>query len=92
MIVIEEGNSLLAQNLRGPNEPQDCSGTLMSAGFNLIQKDTRCTIVGDVDHNQTGNPTLGPLADNGGPTKTHALLDLENNPAVGKGSDRSDAA
>ena len=23
----------------------------------------------------TGNPTLGPLQDNGGPTQTHALLD-----------------
>ncbi len=31
------------------------------------------------------NPRLGPLADNGGPTETHALLDFS--PAIDAGGD-----
>jgi len=52
----------------------DCFGnlaTLYSGGFNLESAAT-CgfTMTGDI---QSGNADLGPLADNGGPTFTHAL-------------------
>jgi hypothetical protein len=53
----------------------DFYGTLTSYGCNLIEDTTGCTVTGD----ETGNmynqdPRIGPLADNGGPTQTHALL------------------
>jgi CSLREA domain-containing protein len=66
-------NTLLA----GGNAPtgKDCSGTVNSYGYNLIQETAGCTITGD----QTGNvygedPLLGPLAQYSGYTFTHALL------------------
>jgi len=65
-------NSLIGGNTGfGP----DCYGRLNSAGYNLITDTWLCTIKDD----QTGNiygkfPLLGPLADNGGYTLTHALL------------------
>jgi CSLREA domain-containing protein len=53
----------------------DCSGTMTSQGYNLIQSTTGCTLTGDTTGNITGvSANLGPLADNGGPTLTHALL------------------
>ena len=66
-------NTLLAGNT-APTGP-DCSGTLISYGYNLIQDTTDCTITGDETGNIYGvGPLLGPLADNGGFTLTHALL------------------
>ena len=63
-------NTIVANNTSG-----DCSGTITSAGHNLIEDTSGCTIVGDTTGNITGSdPLLGPLADNGGPTLTHALL------------------
>ena len=57
-----------------PNSP-DCAGTLVSEGYNLIQDTTGCDISGETTGNITGaDPMLGPLADNGGLTQTHALL------------------
>jgi hypothetical protein len=47
-------------------------------GHNWIEDDT-CTGVAD------GDPGLGPLADNGGPTKTHALGD--DSGAIDNGDD-----
>jgi hypothetical protein len=61
----EMGNSIL----------DFCSGPLLSKGYNLIQDTTGCQIDGDTTGNITGvAPLLGPLADNGGPTLTRALL------------------
>jgi len=52
----------------------ECAGTITSAGYNLIEKTANCTIAGDTTGNITGqDPNLGALADNGGPTHTHAL-------------------
>ncbi len=51
----------------------DCKGILTSAGYNLIRTTDGCIITGDTTGNLTGQlPQLGPLADNGGPTLTHA--------------------
>jgi hypothetical protein len=75
-----------AQNcIFGGNVSNDISGVLTSDGYNLIQNTNGCRIVGD----QTGNiygsdPLLGPLQDNGGPTRTHALL--PGSPAIDAGS------
>jgi hypothetical protein len=38
----------------------------------------------------TGDPMLGPLADNGGPTRTHALL--AGSPAIDQGSNPGNLA
>ena len=71
----------------------DCYGTLNSQGYNLIQVPS-CNITGDLTGNITGlSPNLAQLADNGGPTQTHALLtvspaiDAGNPAAPGSGGD-----
>jgi hypothetical protein len=52
----------------------DFHGTLISEGHNLLQDPTGAVIVGDTTGNLLGiDPELGPLADNGGPTRTHAV-------------------
>ncbi|HLE13827.1 MAG TPA: choice-of-anchor Q domain-containing protein, partial [Anaerolineales bacterium] len=81
-------NSLIGGNSDGsaPNKQQpDCSGSLASLGYNLIQSVTGCTLTGIPTGNRTGvNPNLGPLADNGGPTPTHKLLN--GSPAIEAGN------
>jgi CSLREA domain-containing protein len=66
----------------------DLSGAFNSEGFNLIQSTSGATIneTANSGTNITGlNPRLGPLADNGGPTLTHALLG--DSPALEAGDD-----
>jgi predicted outer membrane repeat protein len=60
------GNTIIANNSGG-----DCknNGTIHATAVNLV-KDGSCAIQGAL----SGDPSLGPLADNGGPTQTHALL------------------
>lgn len=71
-------NTILAGNTAStsPNNGPDCFGTLNSLGFNLVQTLTAdCTLSGTMTGNLIGvNPLLGPLADNGGFSKTHAPL------------------
>jgi CSLREA domain-containing protein len=79
-------NSLIAQNeaavdATGP----DCLGSINSYGHNLIGITSGCTLVGLISrdiYNQYA--WLAPLADNGGPTPTHALL--PQSPALNAGS------
>ncbi|WP_456427271.1 choice-of-anchor Q domain-containing protein [Rhodocaloribacter sp.] len=53
----------------------DCAGTINSLDYNLIEDPSGCTINGTTTNDLTGvDPLLGSLADNGGPTLTHALL------------------
>jgi CSLREA domain-containing protein len=62
----------------------DCSGEVISAGYNLIRETTGCILLGDLTGNVTGQAArLGPLQDNGGPTFTHALL--LSSPAIDAG-------
>jgi hypothetical protein len=78
-------NTLIALNsaLVGP----DIVGTVASQGFNLIGNGSDAS--GFVDSDLVGtadnpiDPLLGPLADNGGPTLTMALLD--GSPAIDAG-------
>lgn len=81
-------NSIIADNIdnsgTGTLNP-DCSGILTSAGYNLIETTTGCTITGDTTGNRLNLlPLLGPLQNNGGSTQTHALL--VGSPAVNAGN------
>lgn len=75
-------NSLLANN----GATQNCSnaGTMTSQGYNL-KSDTTCNTVfivtGDITN---ATPLLGTLTDNGGPTRSHALL--VGSPAIDMGN------
>jgi CSLREA domain-containing protein len=91
-IFVDSGPVNISNSIVGDNRDQstggnpkhdDCSGTLTSAGYNLVEDVAGCTIGGVTTGNITGkNPQLFALADNGGPTQTHALR---------KGSDAVDA-
>lgn len=66
-------NTMVANN--SASAGPDVNGPLASLGYNLIGDSTGLIFNGDL----TGNlanvaPLFGPLADNGGPTRTHALL------------------
>ena len=72
--VLNLRNTLIAGNHNTAGGSPDCAGTLTSQGHNLIQNTMGCTIVGTTTGNKLGvNPLLGPLANNGGPTRTHSL-------------------
>lgn len=79
-------NTIIVGN-RGSSIAPDCggAGTLNSQDFNLSGDSTGCTITGTVAHNQSGDPRLAPLANNGGPTQTHGLY--IGSPAVNNGDD-----
>jgi len=78
-------NSIVAGNTHRARGP-DCYGTVTSQGHNLIQNMADCTLVGDATGNLTGvDPKLDVLADNGGPTRTHALL--SGSPAIDAADD-----
>src|SRR5664280_123917 len=63
----------------------DLFGFINSLDFNLVQNTNGCTITGSTTHNIYGqDPKLASLADNGGPTMTHALL--PGSPAIDHGS------
>jgi CSLREA domain-containing protein len=92
-------NSIVAGNAATVQGP-DCltagsricpgGGQLPSDGYNLIGDMTSCSFIATTaDQVGTGvspiDPHLGPLADNGGPTMTHALLPFLS-PAIDAGS------
>ena len=78
-------NTIIAGNGGAVYGDDDCSGHVVSQGYNLIENLTRCTISGDTTGNITGlDPGLGRLQDNGGPTWTHALL--AGSPALDAGN------
>jgi predicted outer membrane repeat protein len=60
-------------------------GTLISQGYNMFNDNPDgFTATGDQINKTTLANFVGPLADNGGPTQTHALL--AGSPAIGAGS------
>jgi CSLREA domain-containing protein len=74
-------NTILAGNGDTSGDGPDCQGTFSSLGHNLIQNTFDCTYAGDTANDIIGHDArLGPLADHGGPTFTHALLD--GSPAI----------
>ena len=84
----EIANSILAGNTASA-EP-DCSGAVSSLGYNLVGNGTGCISFSPANHDLEGStgalldPRLGPLASNGGPTPTHALL--AGSPALDAGN------
>ena len=86
-------NTILANNddLSPGPEHEECSTFMGESvtlqGPNLIENPTGCTTIGDTARLISGqDPMLGPLAQNGGPTLTQALL--PGSPAI----DAADAA
>jgi CSLREA domain-containing protein len=73
-------NTIVAGNEGG----LDCHAAFGSEGGNL-DGGTLCNFQGPRDRGNVANLGLSPLADNGGPTLTHALL--PGSPAVGGGVD-----
>lgn len=79
---------LLADNSAGDHAPDCLTDTvpLTSLDYNLIENTSYCTIEGTTTHDISGtDPLLGSLADNGGTTRTMALL--EGSPAIDAGGD-----
>jgi hypothetical protein len=69
-------NSLLSKNRRATFLNSECNGTLTSLGYTLLNDnfDDTCTITGSWGYDPGYGTKIGPLQDNGGATKTHALL------------------
>jgi predicted outer membrane repeat protein len=75
------GSLTLTNTIVANNEGGDCSGPVTSAGHNL-DSDGSCGL-GSAGDLSAAEPLLGDLADNGGPTMSHALLD--GSPAIDGG-------
>jgi cysteine-rich repeat protein len=61
-----------------------CVGSVVSQGYNVLGPNFGCAVEGDTTGDQTAvDPQLQPLADNGGPTMTHAIS--ETSPALDMG-------
>ncbi|BCM88799.1 hypothetical protein IAD21_00641 [Abditibacteriota bacterium] len=77
-------NNIVAGNsVAGGGNAPNISGTVSAGDYNLVNDTTGATLTGT--HNITGqDPKLGSLADNGGPTKTFALL--PGSPAIDAGN------
>jgi predicted outer membrane repeat protein len=71
-------NSILADNISGgsyASTDPDCSGTINSQDYNLIESSGDCTLTGTTTHNIIGqDPKLDMLKNNGGSTLTLSLL------------------
>jgi CSLREA domain-containing protein len=72
-------NTIIANSFAGEN----CAGGTVSQGGNIDSGAFCLSPLIPGDHSNTG-PLLGPLADNGGPTLTHALL--PGSPAIDAGA------
>lgn len=77
----------LINNILAENEPQNCSksGNEYAGANNNLETGNSCNL--NVQYNPLINQTdagLGALEDNGGPTKTHALM--QDSPAIDNGS------
>jgi len=82
--VVTLKNTILANSTAADCSPVLGSGSVISLGHNLIENNA-CVIGGNVTGNIIGSdPMLGPLANHGGPTQTHALL--AGSPAIDAGS------
>lgn len=83
-LINSSGTVTVANSIIANNQGRNCGGSTTnwtSLGYN-ISSDNTCAFVqtGDL---QPADPNLAPLADNGGPTPTHALL--PGSPAIDSG-------
>jgi hypothetical protein len=92
-------NTILATNAANTGSGPDLSGSIVSNGFNFIGNNNGATFAGGAaSTDQVGTPAnprdpmLGALQDNGGPTKTQALLSgstaIDAGNASGSGADQ----
>lgn len=79
-------DTIVANNtVTGGGSGPDLSGSFNSQDYNLIKDISDASFAGTTTHNITGvDPLLGPLAANGGPTLSHALL--VGSPAIDAGN------
>ncbi|MDP9383237.1 MAG: hypothetical protein M3Q29_24460 [Chloroflexota bacterium] len=83
--IIRLDNTLVAANIDRGGQIPDCQGPITSRGYNLIGNSAGCRITGTTSGNILNvDPKLGPLANNSGPTMTHALL--PGSPAIDAGN------
>jgi uncharacterized repeat protein (TIGR01451 family) len=88
--ILELSSNIVAESMG--TAPRDISnaGTIVSASSNVVGIGEGSGLTDGVNGNQVGSlaspldPLLGPLANNGGPTLTHALL--AGSPAIDRGS------
>jgi CSLREA domain-containing protein len=82
--IVNDGGTVRVKNVIVANSPAhaNCGGLLTSAGHNIDSGNT-CGFTDPGDLSGT-DPRLGPLANNGGPTATHALL--AGSPAIDAGA------
>ena len=78
------GNTILKAGASGENIRPFGTSIQTSLGYNLCTDNGGGFLTGTGDQLNT-DPILGPLANNGGPTKTHSPL--TNSPAIDKGKD-----
>jgi CSLREA domain-containing protein len=76
-------NTIIANSVSGGDCLRDNGGVTINARYSLIEGGLSC-VNGININNLIGDPLLGPLQDNGGPTPTHALL--PGSPAIDKGN------
>jgi hypothetical protein len=81
-VTVSIGNTVLKTGEVGENIYNCCGGTIMSHGYNVCSDEGGGYLNGPGDQINT-NPILGPLANNGGPTLTQALL--PGSPAIDAG-------
>jgi CSLREA domain-containing protein len=80
---VTAGSMVLRNTIVAGNTPADCVVGSTSGNAYNIDGDGSCGLSG-TDRSRVGDPRLGPVADNGGPTFTHALL--TGSPAIDAGS------
>ncbi len=81
------GDVVLSHTIVANNGSSNCFFGVQSLGHNL-DDDGSCPFTGAGDLSNVVDAKLGPLADNGGPTKTHALL--AGSPALDAGTRGTD--
>ena len=64
-------NTIIADN--GTRDIDCASSPAINVNFSIIETNPNCTFSGSSSDNSTTDPSLSPLADNGGPTETHAI-------------------
>ena len=74
------GTMVMRNSVLSDNDYQNCSGTITREGNNISDDDS-CGAPFEII---IADPLLGPLADNGGPGNTHALL--AGSPAINGGT------
>jgi hypothetical protein len=66
------GTVQLHNSIVAGNTGENCAGSITSGGFNVVFPSTACGFDASIGDGIAADPKLGPLADNGGPTPTHA--------------------